>query len=422
MTSGAETGKLRPPMSRHDFEKSVRMFRKFSEETLRRRGGGPMSREGVVALQAIEATLRGEQRLDGELLEPLAAFTNLLQSGQLPPEFGHFSLGDALLAVEEAQALAGEAAAQLWEFAPELSGQVASQLAELKVGLGPSDHGAENDGGGARAHAEQSRNFILEAAARATPGAAVVVGASQAPYLPLAELAARFQRLTLNALSTRELEEAVRATVPEALRERVQIERYDLTGSYDQFFREGAARVEAAGDLAEAERSLLELVASYDVGAGSAGLCSVEARADFAVSCMVLPTLGAGFELHAADCLTKRGWPGAQVREHPLAPALALFVCLIQQHHIHALLRRAQLGVLISGVAETPLRTLPNGKIEATGDTLELLAVERLRERLPSSAEILAEASWEWSAAAGAAPGATRTSLMVEGIALRKAV
>src|SRR5687767_4399505 len=103
-------------MSRVGFHKSVRMFRKFSEETLRRSGGSPMGREGVAALAAFDAVLKGERLLDGTLLEPLAAFTSLLQSAQLPPEFGNYSFGDALLAFEEAHAELRQNDEQRWEF------------------------------------------------------------------------------------------------------------------------------------------------------------------------------------------------------------------------------------------------------------------------------------------------------------------
>src|SRR3954467_3889412 len=115
-------------MSRSGFQKSVRMFHKFSEETLRRRGGNQQGREGVAALAAIDAVLKGERLFDGSLLEPLAAFTNLLQSSQLPPEFGDYSFGDALLAVEEAHAELRQNDEQRWEFEPEVSAEAAVTL------------------------------------------------------------------------------------------------------------------------------------------------------------------------------------------------------------------------------------------------------------------------------------------------------
>jgi len=416
-------------MSRHDFEKSVRMFRKFSEETLKRRGGGPMSREGVVALQAIEAVLRGERKLTGSLLEPLAALTSLLQSGQLPPEFGHFNLADAILAVEEASAQANETAEQRWEFTPELSDPVAARLVALGCwehhDRGAADNaeaGGKTHAGGLRAHLEESRRLILEAASRATSGNAVVVGAGRAHGVPLAELAQRFQRVTLNDVRTATLEETVRAEVPEALRERISIERYDLTGSYEQFVKEVEERIGASTSPPDAEHALVELAESYDVGAGSAGISGPEGTASFAVSSMVLSELGAGFPLHVARCFSERGWELASPPSAALNDALALLTCIVQQHHVYALLRRAELAVLITGVSEAPLRVLSDGRLEASGDPRELLAVERLSERLPQGTEILAEADWEWRRGGDTNGSATaQAMLLVEGVVMRKA-
>src|SRR5690242_11984399 len=115
-------------MTRVGFQKSVRMFHKFSDETMRRRGADQSSRESVAALGAIESVLKAERLFDASLLEPLAAFTNLLQSSQLPPDFGDYSFGDALLAVEEAHAELRQSAEQVWEFAPELTDSAAAGL------------------------------------------------------------------------------------------------------------------------------------------------------------------------------------------------------------------------------------------------------------------------------------------------------
>src|SRR5262245_50029374 len=118
-------------MSRAGFQKSVRMFHKFSQETMRRRGGDPAGRESIAALAALESVLKAERPLSGDLLEPLAAFTNLLQSSQLPPDFGDYSFGDALLAVEEAQAELRQSDEQVWEFEGELGAESAAGLGDF---------------------------------------------------------------------------------------------------------------------------------------------------------------------------------------------------------------------------------------------------------------------------------------------------
>jgi hypothetical protein len=370
-------------MTRVGFHKSVRMFRKFSEETLRRSGGSPMGREGVAALAAFDAVLRAERLLDGTLLEPLAAFTNLLQSAQLPPEFGDYSFGDALLAFEEAHAELRQNQQQRWEFDPQPPPEKLSALRPFWPEPGPP------------AAPPELFECVLEAMRAAKPGAAVVVGSLRAP-LPLAKLAAHFERLTLNDLDLAALEELVRRDIPENLRGKVRLERYDLTGTYVAFADEVAAAVAKATEHADAEQALLELLQSYDVGAGSAGLTDAEGRADLAVSALVLPTLARGYGACVAQALAARDWDQASVGRPPLAPALELLSRLVEQHHIHALVRRAERALLACAVSEVELASEPARPGNAAGQPRDLLGVERLAERLPERAQVKREWSWEW--------------------------
>jgi hypothetical protein len=386
-TNAPYSGTLHP-MSRLAFQKSVRMFHKFSDETLRRRGGDQAGREGVVALAAIEAVLKAERLFDGALLEPLAAFTNLLQSSQLPPEFGDYSLGDALLAIEDAHAELRQNAEQRWEFEPELSDEAAATLALPTANATPGASGGE--------HGTQLRRFVLEAAQAAEPGAALVVGALASPELPLAELAARFERLTLSDLDLVGLEALVRRVVPEQHRNRIQLERYDLTGCYAAFVRGVKEAVAGAGSLSDAESAVAGLLESYDVGAGSAGLARSDEKPALAISAMVLSKLGHRFSTHISAELAARSWDPQAVSRAPIAPALAFLRCLLAQHHIHALLRRAKSAVLVSAVSEVVLPSGPGAQDRGASEPTDLLLVERLVERLPQIADVKAEQSWEW--------------------------
>lgn len=368
-------------MSRVDFEKSVRMFRKFSEETLRRRGGNQMGREGVTALTALEAVLKGERLFDGTLLEPLAAFTNLLQSAQLPPEFGDHSFGDALLAIEEAHAARRQNDEQRWEFEPQLPEGKLALLRPFWPEPAPPLPAALGE-------------CVLAAAEAAKPGSAVVVGALRAP-LPLTQLATRFERLTLSDLDLPALEELCRRELAEPLRAKVRLERYDVTGSYVAFAEGVAQAVTGAANLLEAERALLDLLQSYDVGAGSAGLTEAEGRADLAISPLLLSSLGRGYAACAAQALAARGWDQTSVTRAPLAPALELQSRLVEQHHIAALLRRAELGLLISAVSEVDVAAAAQSGRPA-GEPRDLLGVESLSERLPEMAQVKQDWRWEW--------------------------
>ena len=374
-------------MSRSGIQKSVRMFHKFSEETMRRRGGDQAGRESLSALSDIAAVLKGEQLFTGSLLEPLGAFTNLLQSSQLPPDFGDYSFGDAILAIEEAHAELRQSAEQRWEFAPEVTDEAAQALSDFM----PEPAAAPR----APDHAAKLRRFVLDAAQKAEPTSALVVGALACPDLPLAELAARFQRLTLSDLDLPRLQALVQTAVPEEHRDRVKLERYDVTGSYVAFAADVKEIVAGAAGPAEAERKLTELLESYDVGAGSAGLAFAEEKPSLAISAMLLSELGRGYERCIQGALLARGWDSEATGREPLAPALELLRCLVAQHHIHALLRRARSAALISAVSEVELRGGPGTKGTPASEPRDLLHVEQLVERLPEIAEIKAEQSWE---------------------------
>jgi hypothetical protein len=362
------------------------MFHKFSEETMRRRGGNQAGRESVVALATLDAVLKAEKLFDPSLLEPLAAFTNLLQSSQLPPEFGNYSFGDALLAIEEAHAELRQNDEQRWEFTPELTPEAAGAWL-VGAAAPPAPSSGE--------HADNLRSFVFNAVQSVKPSSVLVVGALSAPELPLAELSQRCERLTLSDTDLTGLEELVRRTVPEAQRAKLKLERYDVTGSCDAFLREARGIVSEATSIEEAAPELASWLASYDVGSGSAGLATSEEKPGLAISAMLLNRLGREHGRALGDALSERGWDRRTSEQAPLKAALDLFGCLLQHHHVQALLRRAGAAMLVSPVSQVELRRLPNGQDAADGEPADLLFVERLSERLPQSAGIKAEQSWE---------------------------
>lgn len=406
-------------MSKAGFAKSVRMFRKFSEETLRRRGDNQLGREGVAALGAIESVLQGERFLDGTLLEPLSAFTNLLQSSQLPPEFGNYSFGDALLALEEAHAERRQDDEQVWEFEPKLEAEAAHGLIDFQLDRAPTgapEQAPPLSGGPADEHAGKLTRYVLEGAGAAQGGWLVVSGALACVQLPLAELAARFERVTLSDLDLPRLEQLAERAIPKPLRSRVELERYDATGSYLAFTEGVEQAVKSATNQAQAVESLASLLQSYDVGAGSAGLVQAEGRPSLAISALFLSNLGRGYRACMRRALAGRGWDGGLVDAAPLGPALELLARLVEQHHIHALLRRAERALLISAVSELDLESLPNGASAALGEPRDLLGVEHLAERLPQVAQIQSEQSWEWRRPSADAAGKRSLLTLVEAV------
>lgn len=80
-------------------------------------------------------------------------------------------------------------------------------------------------------HVEESRALILDAAGKVRPGRVVVLGAGNCAEIPLAELVARFEHVTLNDVNGQLLEGAVAAAaLDEQARAKVDLHVADLTG------------------------------------------------------------------------------------------------------------------------------------------------------------------------------------------------
>ena len=213
------------------------------------------------------------------------------------------------------------------------------------------------------------------------------------------------------------LEALVRSAVPEQYRERVKLERYDATGSYVAFAAGVKSAVAAATDEIAAERALLTFVQSYDVAAGSAGLSAREEKPELAISAMLLSELGRAYQPCVRAALESRGFSAALVDMPRLLHALTFLRCLVAQHHIQALLRRAKSAALISAVSQVELVGPAPKKGGGSGphdgqapEPQDLLEVERLVERLPQIAEVKAQQSWEWRQDLSA--GAEKRSLL----------
>jgi hypothetical protein len=199
----------------------------------------------------------------------------------------------------------------------------------------------------------------------------------------------------LNDFDLPALEALVQRAVPPEHRSRVVLELYDPTGCYLALTDGIEAAVASASSPDAARQALVELLSSYDVTAGSAGLSNQEGSPDLAISAMLLSELGLGFGSASERALKSRGWDPGLTRRPPLSFALALHSRLVEQHHIQALLRRAKSAVLVSAVSEVKLASLPSGQEAAQGEPVDLLSVEQLAERLPRSTQPKAEHSWE---------------------------
>jgi hypothetical protein len=393
-------------MSRAEaFRNHLRMFRELCENTMRTSGSSPKGLQGVTHLRELEAVFAGERPFRGDLLEPLSAFSNVLVSGRLPASFARLTFGDACSALSEVLASrAREKSMERWRFDPDISKRTAARLALDGTGRG-LDRLQREYRSGWEAHARENRRFVLSAMERARgTNLAVVVGGARAYDIPLDDIARRFARVI------------VVDVCDDVAPRGISTERFDVTGTYNQFVTEVGAIVARSRDESDAERHLDELVSSYDVPATAVRLCGEEVEPDFVVSSMVLTQLGVPFKSFVARAFQDRGFEPKRVAEGPLASSLSALACRVEQHHIAALLRIPKLAVLTSDVSETPVTFDPRGELVHVGASRTQLSVESLLDRLPSDRRPVDEGAWDWLRIVPKRPGAPGASMSVEGL------
>jgi hypothetical protein len=389
-------------MSRADaFRSHLQMFRELCESTMRTSGSSPKGLQGVAHLRDLEAVFAGERPFRGDLLEPLSAFSNLLVSGRLPAAFARLRFGDACTALGEVLAAKS---VERWRFDPDISKRTAARLALDGTARGLDRLQRENRSGW-EAHARENRRFVLSAMERASEtNVAVVVGGARAYDIPLDDIARRFARVI------------VVDVCDDVSPKGISAERFDVTGTYNQFVAEVSAIVARCHDESDAERLLDELVSSYDVPATAVRLCREQVEPDFVVSSMVLTQLGVPFKSFVARAFQDRGFDPKRVARGPLTSSLSALACRVEQHHIAALLRIPKLAVLTSDVSETPVTFDPRGELIRVGAARTQLSVETLLDRVPSDRRPIDEGAWDWLRIVPKRAGAPGASMSVEGL------
>jgi hypothetical protein len=322
-------------------------------------------------------------------------------SGRLPDGFTRLNFGDACQALGQVLESKG---AERWRFDPHVSKRTVTRLGLDGNGRGLDRLQRENRIGWEE-HARESRRFILSAMERAdATNLAVVVGGARAYDVPLEEIVRRFARVIIVDVC-----DDVSPTGP-------SVERFDLTGTYNQFVADVGAIVARSQNESDAERDVDELVSSYDVPARAVRLCSEEVEPDFVVSSMVLTQLGVPFKSYVARAFHERGFDAKRIAEGSLGPSLSALACRIEQHHVAALLRVPKLAVLTSDVSETSVTLDPLGHFVRVGASRTQLSVENLTDRIPSGHEPIAHNAWNWLRIVPKRPGAPGASMSVEGL------
>jgi hypothetical protein len=369
---------------------------------------------------ALAAALRGDRPFSPELFEALSKlgqFQHRLARERGAPAC---NLGDALTAFAAVPPEEPAPPGVSWRFEPHLDREAYARLGFAEASRGIADAQRTNREGW-WAHAQRSRAFITEAAARVErPGLAVVLGAGQAFDLPLVELATRFERLVLVDIDEAALGAVVRGVFKDpGLRAKVEPRALDLTGVNGALVRAIDEIVGAAAGAAELEQRLGRLARSYRLPGGPALLAPGE-RADLLVSAVVLSQIAWPQRTYAARRYAERFGP-------PLASALARWNApwwelelRLQQDHLNALTAQAGRAVLTCDVVSLPTARDAAGAERPTGRRIFGLGVEELGQRIPRFLSIEAQAAWPWARYQPDRRGGEGARMEVEAMVLRE--
>jgi hypothetical protein len=329
-------------------------------------------------------------------------------------------LGDACVALGQLLEARGSAR---WRFDPDLQPDTAEQLGLERASTGLDRTQSENQWGWRR-HARDNVRFILDALEHVPrTSTAVIVGATRSFDLPLATIAARFERVILvDICAADETRANVVTTIADpAARARVSVECFDLTGTYNQFASEVRAIVSGASSEDDAERAIDLFVSSYDVPERAVRLCNAEVEPDLAISSMVLTQLGIPFGPFVANAFRARGFRPERVQKGILKESVAVFSSRIEQHHIAALLRVPRLAVLSSDVSQSVVGVGPAPELVLLEPPRLQLGVPSLSGRIPSAVKPLMSGAWDWLRVVPTQSGAPGALMNVEGVVFQRA-
>jgi hypothetical protein len=266
-------------------------------------------------------------------------------------------------------------------------------------------------------HVAESRALILDAAARVRPGRAIVLGAGPCREIPLAELAGRFEALTLNDHDGPALEAALHAAGLDAGAVRLLVA--DLTGVTAEFVREVGRRVDEAADPAEAIEQVARVAEATRPEPFRAGgafdlvvASCVLAQLHVAACNLAIQRFGARFPDRVDEFRHAERWTGAMF-------GLARRMESTFIDALHGLAAPDGRIVLSESVRSCFLYPSGDGAWLTNG-SYRMTRTTRLADELDDRFHVERQGRWHWVVDPPTAPGQVGRLFFVEGLLLRK--
>ena len=269
-------------------------------------------------------------------------------------------------------------------------------------------------------HVEESRRLIRAAAEEVQAGRAVVLGAGNCAEIPLAELAARFEHLTLNDVDGKLLDQAIEAAgLDEAARAKIEVRVADLTGVTDPILEKIDGVLSAISDVDTAIERMATIVDEEPVAN-----MPIEGQFDLVVASCVLSQLHFGLVRRSGERFEQR-FTGQieRLRQSPRwTTALYQMARRMEARFIDGVAAlSAQDGLIY--LSESPqmcsIKLTADGRWETEG-TYRMLRTQDLTDYVDRRFAIVAHGRWHWVASPPQQVGQVGRLFDVQAMVLKK--
>jgi hypothetical protein len=245
-------------------------------------------------------------------------------------------------------------------------------------------------------HVEESRRLIRAAAEEVQPGRAIVLGAGNCAEIPLAELVARFEQLTLNDVDGTLLEQGIAAAgLDAAAQAKIDVRVADLTGVTDPIIEKIEAVLGAISDLDTAVEQMATIVDEEQPTN-----MPIEGQFDLVVASCVLSQLHFGLAHRSGERFERRfAGQVERLRQCPRwTTALYQMARRMEARFIDGVAALSAQGGLIY-LSESPqmcsIKLTADGRWETEG-TYRMLRTQDLTDYADRRFAIVAHGRWHW--------------------------
>jgi len=266
---------------------------------------------------------------------------------------------------------------------------------------------------------EESHRLILAAADTAKTGRALILGAGRSAEIPLAVLATRFERITINDIDRVELEQGLAAAgLDDAARAKLDVRVADLTGVTDELL----GKINAALHEAEEPDAAIETMARLVDEQTLPGM-PIEGQYDLIVASCLMSQLHFALLHRASDAFEGRFHGEGERVRNSVRWTSSLYEMARRMEKqfvddLHARLAQGGLIYLSDAPQMCSIKLTADGQWQTEG-THRLLRTKNLTDYLDKRFVTVAHQRWHWITFPPQEPGQSGRLFDVQAVVLR---